>query len=93
MGLTKLHVVVYLIVLLLTTQCQLCVCEDTSWWREQALKLGYSYTSPPCTNTDEAQQFSISWGYKGISGVSVSSVEVSTCWQIIQRSTLLQQLV
>ena len=69
----------------LTTQCQLCVCGDTSWWRGQALKLGHSYTSAPCTNTDEAQQFSTSWGYGSGAGVSVSSsVEVTNCWQIIQ---------
>ena len=84
-GLTKLHVVVYLMVLPLTTQCQLCVCGDTSWWRGQALKLGHSYSNLPCTNTDEAQQFSTSWGCGGVAGVGESesgslSVEVSTCW-------------
>ena len=84
MGLTKLHVVVYLMVLPLTTQYQLCVCGDTSWWRGQALKLGHSYSNSPCTNTDEAQQFSTSWGYEGVAGVGESesgssSVVVSTC--------------
>ena len=84
MGLTKLHVVVYLMVLPLTTQYQLCVCGDTSWWRGQALKLGHSYTNLPCTNTDGAQQFSTRWGYEGVAGVGESesgfSVEVSNCW-------------
>ena len=86
MGLTKLHVVVYLMVLPLTTLYQLCVCGDTSWWRGQALKLGHSYSNLPCTNTDGAQQFSTGWGYEGGAGVresesKSSSAEVSsTCW-------------
>ena len=86
MGLTKLHVVVYLMVLPLTTLYQLCVCGDTSWWRGQALKLGHSYSNLPCTNTDGAQQFSTGWGYEGGAGVresesKSSSAEVSSiCW-------------
>ena len=85
MGLTKLHVVVYLMVLPLTTQYQLCVCGDTFWWRGQALEHGHSYSNPPCTNTDVAQQFSTSWGYEGVADVGESesgssSVVVSTCW-------------
>ena len=84
MGLTKLHVVVYLMVLPLTTQCQLCVCGDTSWWRGQALKLGHSYTNSPCTKTDGAQQFSTRWGYGGGAGGGESEsesspLEASTC--------------
>ena len=84
MGLTKLHVVVYLMFLPLTTQCQLCVCGDTSWWRGQALTLGHSYSNLPCTNTDGAQQFSTRWGYGSVAGVGesesgFSSVEASTC--------------
>ena len=83
MGLTKLHVAVYLMFLPLTTQYHLCVYGDTSWWRGQALKLGHSYSNLPCTNTDEAQQFSTGWGYEGVAGVGKSgssAVEVSTCW-------------
>ena len=81
-GTHKLHVVVYLMVLPLTTQYQLCVCGDTSWWRGQALKLGHSYSNSPCTNTDEAQQFSTRWGYGSGAGVGEpesgsSSVECS----------------
>ena len=72
-------------VLPLTTQYQLCVCGDTSWWRGQPLKLGHSYTNLPFTNTDGAQQFSTRWGYGGGAGVGESesgssSVECSTCW-------------
>ena len=88
-----LHVVVYLTVLPLTTQYQLCVCGDTSWWRGQALKLGHSYSNPPCTNTDEAQQFSTSWGHEGIAGVSVSSVEVTNCWQVIQTLYIVSAII
>ena len=84
MGLTKLHVVVYLMVLPLTTQYQLCVCGDTSWWRGQALKLGHSYSNLPCTNTDGAQQFSTGWGYGSVAGGGESEsesspLEASTC--------------
>ena len=83
MGLTKLHVVIYLMVLPLTTQCQSCVCGDTSWWRGQALKLGHSYSNLPYTNTDGAQQFSTGWGYESAAGggesESESPLEVSTC--------------
>ena len=79
------YVVVYLMFLPLTTQYQLCVCGDTSWWRGQALKLGHSYTNLPFTNTDEAQQFSTGWEYGSVTGVGESesgssAVEVSTCW-------------
>ena len=74
----------YLIVLPLMTHWQLYVCGDTSWWRGHTLALEHSYSNPPCTKTDEAQQFFTVWGCGGVAGIGElcwvsSSVEVSCC--------------
>ena len=64
----------YLVVLPLTTHWQLYVCWDTSWWTGQALALEHSYNNPPCTKTDEAQQFSTVWGCGGVASIG------ELCW-------------
>ena len=67
------------------THWQLYVCGETSWWRGHALALEHSaYNNPPCTKTDEAQQFSTVWGCGGVAGIGEScwvssSVEVGCC--------------
>ena len=48
---------------------QFYVCGDTSWWRGHALALEHSYTNPPCTKTDEAQQFSTVCGCGCVAGI------------------------
>ena len=81
---TSVYVDDHLIVLPLMTHWQLYVCGDTSWWRGQALALKHSYSNPPCTKTDEAQQFSTVCGCGGVAGIGEScgvssSVEVGCC--------------
>ena len=68
----------------LMTHWQLYVCWDTSWWTGHALALEHSYNNPPCTKTDEAQQFFTVWGCGGVAGIGEScwvssSVEASCC--------------
>ena len=88
----------YKVMGLLTTQYQLCVCGDISWWRGQALKREHSYSNLPCTNTDEAQQFSTRWGYGSVAGVGESesgssSVEVSTSCLVKMEQMIMQSAI
>ena len=64
---------------LMTHWQQLYVCGDTSWWRGQALTLEHSYNNPPCTKTDEAQQFSTVWKCGGVAGNGESCWEAGCC--------------
>ena len=71
----------------LMTHWQLYVCGDTSWWTEQAFALEHSYINPPCTKTDDAQQFSTVCGCGDVAGNGEScwvslSVEVNGCCRL-----------